>query len=46
MEDKKSKTEIDTEQTKGKIEKVTKKRFSDFFKSFWKAVDLGKKRGQ
>jgi hypothetical protein len=40
----KSKEEIEAEKTKASIEKVTRKKFSDFLKSFWKSVGFGKKR--
>lgn len=42
METQKSKVEIDVKKTKESIEKITKKRFSDFFRFFWKCVDFEK----
>jgi len=44
MEKQKSKEEIEAEKTKGSIEKVTRKKFVDFIKNYWKSVNFGKKR--
>lgn len=43
MKEQKSNLEIGTEKLKGSIERLTRKRFSDFIKIYWKSVNLGKK---